>query len=172
MTLDELRGLIAFLRGGMSDRDKQTAYGSRESQDPSTMSVAGGRDHNGRTGDGSGESHSGEDPPPVLIVEGRELRRFAKLKKQLLQAAVKLKKDPHEMQLLVIRHLVFGCDDTILITKTGFGKSLTFQAFTVVWACGNRRAPCAPRLGLPIHNSVSLGLCLQSRSGCTGVLRR
>ena len=75
------------------------------------MSVASGRDHDGRTGDGS-ESRGGEDPPTVVVVEGRELRRFVKLEKQLLRAAVKLafKKDPHEMQLLVIRRLVFGCD--------------------------------------------------------------
>jgi len=110
MTLDELRGLIAFLRGRMSDRDERTDDGSRESQDLSTMSVAGGRDRDGRTGDGSGESRGREDPPTVIVVEERELRRVAKLEKPLLRAAVKLafKKDPHEMQLLVIRRLVFG----------------------------------------------------------------
>ncbi|KAN0082083.1 hypothetical protein V8E54_003381 [Elaphomyces granulatus] len=47
MTLDELRGLIAFLRGRMPDRDERTGDGSRESQDLSTMSVAGGRDRDG-----------------------------------------------------------------------------------------------------------------------------
>ncbi|KAN0075942.1 hypothetical protein V8E54_004814 [Elaphomyces granulatus] len=67
MTLDELRGLIAFLRGSRSRRADR-----RES---------------GR-----------EDPPTIIVVERRELRRFAKLEKPLLRAAVKLafKKDPHE----------------------------------------------------------------------------
>jgi len=132
MTLDELRGLIAFLRGRMPDRDERTGDGSRES-----LNNVWWERSRRRTGDGSGESRGREDPPTVIVVEERELRRFAKLEKPLLRAAVKLafKKDPHEMQLLVIRRLVFGCDDTILIAKTGFGKSLTFQAFTVLTGC-------------------------------------
>ena len=132
MTLDELRGLIAFLRGRMPDRDERTGDGSRES-----LNNVWWERSRRRTGDGSGESRGREDPPTVIVVEERELRRFAKLEKPLLRAAVKLafKKDPHEMQLLVIRRLVFGCDGTILIAKTGFGKSLTFQAFTILTGC-------------------------------------
>jgi len=151
MTLDGLRGLIAFLRGGiMSDRDERTGDGSRESrsrQYPSLIPVTSERDQDERIDDGSGESRDGQDPPTV--VEERELWRFVKLEKPLLRAAVKLafKKDPHEMQLIVIRRLVFGSDDTILIAKTGFGKSLTFQAFTVLTGCWTIQLVPLNRLG-------------------------
>jgi hypothetical protein len=125
MTLDELRGLIAFQRGG-------------------AMS-----DHDDRTCDGSREGRGGQGPPSAIVVEERELRQFAKLEKPLLRAAVKLafKKDPRKIQLLVIRRLVFGSDDTILIAKTGFGKSLTFQAFTVLTGCWTIQLIPLNRLG-------------------------
>ena len=35
----------------------------------------------------------------------------------------------HEVQLRVVRRLVYGIGDTLFIARTGFGKSLTFQAF-------------------------------------------
>jgi len=58
-------------------------------------------DHDDRTCDGSRESRGGEGSPIAIVVEERELRRFAKLEKPLLRAAVKLafKKDPRKMQL-------------------------------------------------------------------------
>ena len=134
----------------MSDRDERTGDGSRESrsrQYPSLIPVTSERDQDERIDDGSGESRDGQDPPTV--VEERELWRFVKLEKPLLRAAVKLafKKDPHEMQLIVIRRLVFGSDDTILIAKTGFGKSLTFQAFTVLTGCWTIQLVPLNRLG-------------------------
>lgn len=36
---------------------------------------------------------------------------------------------PHPAQLRVVRRIVYGIGDTLLIARTGFGKSLTFQAF-------------------------------------------
>jgi hypothetical protein len=36
--------------------------------------------------------------------------------------------DPREVQLRVVRRLIYGIGDTLLIARTGFGKSLTFQA--------------------------------------------
>ncbi|KAN0069631.1 P-loop containing nucleoside triphosphate hydrolase protein [Elaphomyces granulatus] len=59
------------------------------------------------------------------------------------------------MQLLVIRRLVFGCDDTILIAKTGFGKSLTFQAFTVLTGCWTIQLIPLNRLGGQHHDDAA-----------------
>ncbi len=35
--------------------------------------------------------------------------------------------EPRDVQLRVVRRLIYGIGDTILIARTGFGKSLTFQ---------------------------------------------
>jgi superfamily II DNA or RNA helicase len=37
--------------------------------------------------------------------------------------------EPREVQLRVVRRLVYSVGDTLLIARTGFGKSLTFQAY-------------------------------------------
>ena len=39
---------------------------------------------------------------------------------------------PRKEQVLVLRRLIYGCGDTLLIAATGWGKSLIFHAYTVL----------------------------------------
>ena len=41
-------------------------------------------------------------------------------------------KNPHSQQVRALRRLVYRIGDTILIAKTGFGKSIVFHAFSVL----------------------------------------
>lgn len=41
-------------------------------------------------------------------------------------------KDPKEQQVRCLRRLVFGIGDTLLIAKTGFGKSIIFHAYSIL----------------------------------------
>ncbi|KAF1972713.1 hypothetical protein BU23DRAFT_467352, partial [Bimuria novae-zelandiae CBS 107.79] len=40
--------------------------------------------------------------------------------------------EPHAQQVEVVRRLVYGLGDTILVAKTGFGKSITLHAYSVL----------------------------------------
>jgi superfamily II DNA helicase RecQ len=41
-------------------------------------------------------------------------------------------KEPHRQQVRALRRLVYGLGDTILVAKTGFGKSIVFHAYSVL----------------------------------------
>ena len=41
-------------------------------------------------------------------------------------------RNPHLAQVRTLRRLIFGKGDTLLITKTGFGKSLIFHAYSIL----------------------------------------
>jgi superfamily II DNA helicase RecQ len=41
-------------------------------------------------------------------------------------------KEPHRQQVRALRRLVYGMGDTILVAKTGFGKSIVFHAYSVL----------------------------------------
>jgi len=41
-------------------------------------------------------------------------------------------KEPHRQQVRALRRLVYGMGDTILVAKTGFGKSIIFHAYSVL----------------------------------------
>ena len=41
-------------------------------------------------------------------------------------------RDPHKQQVRTLRRLVYQLGDTILVAKTGFGKSIVFHAFSVL----------------------------------------
>ena len=40
--------------------------------------------------------------------------------------------EPHDEQVRTLRRLIFGKGDTLLITRTGFSKSLIFYAYSVL----------------------------------------
>ena len=66
------------------------------------------------------------------MVELAARPEFAEYQLDVLEAALtKLFKvgKPRPVQLRVVRRIVYGVGDTLLIARTGFGKSLTFQAF-------------------------------------------
>src|SRR5438045_8973151 len=41
-------------------------------------------------------------------------------------------KEPHKQQVRVLCQLVYQLGDTILVAKTGFGKSIVFHAFSIL----------------------------------------
>lgn len=41
-------------------------------------------------------------------------------------------KEPKEQQVRSLRRLVFGLGDTLLLAKTGFGKSIIFHAYSIL----------------------------------------
>ena len=41
-------------------------------------------------------------------------------------------KEPHKQQVRVLHQLVYQLGDTILVAKTGFGKSIVFHAFSIL----------------------------------------
>lgn len=80
------------------------------------------------------------DAFPRWISIAKDIQ-YEQLQKPLLQACLerllyidnpKRARKPHEEQVRTLFRLIFGEGDTILIARTGFGKSLIFQAFTVL----------------------------------------
>ncbi|KAH8691771.1 hypothetical protein GQ44DRAFT_636079 [Phaeosphaeriaceae sp. PMI808] len=41
-------------------------------------------------------------------------------------------REPHEQQVRAVRRLVYGFGDTILVARTGFGKSVVLHAYSVL----------------------------------------
>lgn len=69
------------------------------------------------------------------LVDKCSAEAFVKYQTPLIAQAMRSMlngREPHEQQVRAVRRLVFGLGDTILVARTGFGKSIVLHAYSVL----------------------------------------
>lgn len=62
---------------------------------------------------------------------------------------------PHALQILVLRRLIFGVGDTLLIARTGFGKSMILHAYSIMTGLTTLQITPLNKLGEEQVQSIS-----------------
>lgn len=114
------------------DRRRETAVGSGAAVKPSAPRVQASESRFMEFVSGKREKMTDDEAKKMI-----ELARQPHLvdhQSSIISVAVRhfCKKTPRLLQVRVIRRLIFGYGDTILVAKTGFGKSLLYQTYTLL----------------------------------------